>query len=91
MSMSACILGEIPTLILAPNGHQLVCTALTHSWEPKESLGRSLVKRSKGSSGVQSSALWPHGVDHCSLSSSAQGRQRMHGGLCQTEIAALAQ
>ena len=60
--MSARILGEIPTLILTPNGHQLVCTALTHCWEPKESLGRSLGRRSKGSSGVQSSALWPHGV-----------------------------
>ena len=61
MSMSACILGEIPTLILTLDGHQLVCTALTHCWEPKESLGRSLVRRPKGSSGVQSSARWPHG------------------------------
>ena len=59
--MSARILGEIPTLILTPNGHQFVCTALTHCWEPKESLGRSLVRRPKGSSGVLSSALWPHG------------------------------
>ena len=59
--MSARILGEIPTLILTPNGHQLVSTALTHCWEPKESLGRSLVRRPKESSGVLSSALWPHG------------------------------
>ena len=37
-----------------------MCTALTRRWEPKESLGRSLERRSEGSSGVQASALWPH-------------------------------
>ena len=47
---------------LTLNEHKSVCTALTHCREPKVNLGRSLVRRSKGSSGVQSSALWPHRV-----------------------------
>ena len=51
----------VQALILTLDGHQLVCTALTRRWEPKESLGRSLGRRSEGSTGVQASALWPHG------------------------------